>query len=463
MRRILGVVVLGTSVLIGCLGGTDRLGEGLELWLQSELRNEVTERGCISCHASPALRPEPVVRLAGLGGFRSASAIERALGQHDPDMLGGLAASERTAGLRALTHALVADGGPLAEPELALDAGLVEFGRQLYHGIGCVACHEPFWEADALARALWDFPEAFEPSSAPAKAHEFAGLRARTGFAPLAEYLRDPLARHPSGRMPSLALDEREARALAGYLLYEDAAAEGIALSSGKGLVLEVFHGSFGGETVDYDALTPVRTEVATSFFEGLAHREDDYGFRFRGALDVPASGRYSFYTTSDDGSMLYIDGALVVDNRGQHGPTEAEGEVTLTAGGHALEVTFFEHMGGDELSVRWKGPGFAKQELTFERLSHHQVKVPARSSGFVVDAAEAARGRELLQRLDCLVCHGDAPSRAPELAKLRGKGGCLSGEPAAGRPTYRLTEEERSNLASTSQFLRPLSEHEEL
>lgn len=452
MRRALVASVLGTSVLIGCLGGKEEEepGEAHARSGPGDALAALEEQGCVACHATPALQAEPAVRLADFGAFRSPTAIEAALIGHQPDLLGARSEAERAAELRALTHALVADGGPLVESELALDVGLVEFGRQLYHGIGCVACHEPFWEADALSRALWDFPEAFQAAPPAAGApHEFAGLRGRTGLVALDAYLRDPLARHPSGRMPSLALDEREGRALAAYLLYEDAvASEGIALSSGKGLVLEVFHGSFGGETVDYDALTPVRTEVATSFFEGIAHREDDYGFRFRGAIDVPASGRYTFYTTSDDGSMLYIDGALVVDNRGQHGPTEAEGEVTLTAGGHALEVTFFEHMGGDELSVRWKGPGFAKQELTFERLSHHQVKLPARPAAFRVDAAEAARGRELLNRLDCLVCHGDAPSRAPALAVLNGKKGCLSGKSAEGRPTYALGNDARKRLA---------------
>jgi cytochrome c551/c552 len=442
------LVFLASSLLIGCRSDMDDLAEGPGLYMRLEPLAELDQHGCVACHATPSWKPVPAVRLADFGAFRSPSAIEAALSGHQPDMLGKRNESERAADLRALTHALVAEGGPLAESELALDAGLVEFGRQLYHGIGCVACHEPFEAPETLARALWDFPESFEPSRAPEKVHEFAGLRARTSFQALAAYLRDPLARHPSGRMPSLALDEREARALAGYLVYEDAAREGIALSSGKGLVLEVFEGSFPGETVDYDTLTPVRIEVASSFFEGLAHREDDYGFRFRGAIDVPASGRYTFYTTSDDGSMLYIDGALVVDNRGQHGPTEAEGEVTLTAGGHALEVTFFEHMGGDELSVRWKGPGFAKQELTFERLSHYQVKVPVRPAGFTVDAAEALRGRELLARLDCLVCHGDAQSRAPELAKLDGKKGCLSGVPAKGRPTYALGNDARKRLA---------------
>lgn len=452
MRRALVASVLGTSVLIGCLGGREEEepGEAHARSSPGDALGALEEQGCVACHATPALQAVPAVRLADFGAFRSPAAIEAALIGHQPDLLGARSEAERAADLRALTHALVADGGPLVESELALDVGLVEFGRQLYHGIGCVACHEPFEAPETLARALWDFPEAFQPSQPAAGApHEFAGLRGRTGLVALDAYLRDPLARHPSGRMPSLALDEREGRALAAYLLYEDAvASEGLALSSGKGLVLEVFHGSFGGETIDYDALTPVRTEVASSFFEGLAHREDDYGFRFRGAIDVPASGRYTFYTTSDDGSMLYIDGALVVDNRGQHGPTEAEGEVTLTAGGHALEVTFFEHMGGDELSVRWKGPGFAKQELTFERLSHHQVKLPARPAAFTVDAAEAARGRELLNRLDCLVCHGDAPSRAPALAELSGKKGCLSGKSAEGRPTYALGNDARQRLA---------------
>jgi hypothetical protein len=66
------------------------------------------------------------------------------------------------------------------------------------------------------------------------------------------------------------------------------------------------------------------------------------------GTITLPADGEYVFQTASDDGSMLYIDGQLVVDNDGAHGTAAvASDPVALAAGAHAITVTFFE-AGGD-------------------------------------------------------------------------------------------------------------------
>ena len=52
--------------------------------------------------------------------------------------------------------------------------------------------------------------------------------------------------------------------------------------------------------------------------------------------------GRWTFYTSSDDGSFLWIDGELVVDTAGTHPVVKKSGEVQLTAGRHSFEVTFY-------------------------------------------------------------------------------------------------------------------------
>jgi len=71
-----------------------------------------------------------------------------------------------------------------------------------------------------------------------------------------------------------------------------------------------------------------------------------DFGADITGALCVAAAGTYSFALDSDDGSLLFIDGNLVVDNGGSHSPTTASGNATLTAGLHTFEVQFFECCG---------------------------------------------------------------------------------------------------------------------
>lgn len=89
----------------------------------------------------------------------------------------------------------------------------------------------------------------------------------------------------------------------------------------------------------------------------------------------IPQDGTYTFYLNSDDGSKLYIDGTLVIDNDGQHqamgpnpedSPTTGQKEVTLQLlkGDHNLELNYFQ---GPRyriaLELKWKKPGSAAVE----------------------------------------------------------------------------------------------------
>ncbi|MDA0802134.1 MAG: alpha-L-fucosidase [Planctomycetota bacterium] len=85
---------------------------------------------------------------------------------------------------------------------------------------------------------------------------------------------------------------------------------------------------------------------------------EDNFAVQFDGIVDVPATGIWTFWLTSDDGSMLWIDGKLVVDNDGPHGAKEVRGQAPLAAGAHAIRVGFFEGGGAAMLSLEWAGPG---------------------------------------------------------------------------------------------------------
>jgi prepilin-type N-terminal cleavage/methylation domain-containing protein len=93
----------------------------------------------------------------------------------------------------------------------------------------------------------------------------------------------------------------------------------------------------------------------------GLA-QADNFGSRFTGYVRIATAGAYTFYTDSDDGSRLWIDGNLVVNNDGSHGmPHEVSGSLVLTAGDHAIRVEHFEGTGGAGLIVSWAGPSIAK------------------------------------------------------------------------------------------------------
>ena len=81
----------------------------------------------------------------------------------------------------------------------------------------------------------------------------------------------------------------------------------------------------------------------------------------FEGFVSVPTTGLWIFSTESDDGSRVYIDGRLVVDNDGLHGMVDRSGQIGLEWGFHRFRVEFFENYGGAGEIFRWQGPGVAR------------------------------------------------------------------------------------------------------
>jgi len=69
----------------------------------------------------------------------------------------------------------------------------------------------------------------------------------------------------------------------------------------------------------------------------------ENFAIRFRAELEINMPGVYVFELYSDDGSQLYIDGSLVVDNDGIHPATSQWGRINLKTGIHAIEIHYFQ------------------------------------------------------------------------------------------------------------------------
>lgn len=119
----------------------------------------------------------------------------------------------------------------------------------------------------------------------------------------------------------------------------------------------------------DFSTLSPVGKLYATkldvpprafdSGFPGVSERFEWFALDYRGAFSAPVAGSYGFNLLSDDGSKLFIDGKLVIDNDGVHSPAKKSGTVSLAAGPHAIEVQYFQ---GPRVQIalvlEWKPPG---------------------------------------------------------------------------------------------------------
>lgn len=124
-----------------------------------------------------------------------------------------------------------------------------------------------------------------------------------------------------------------------------------------------------GVDYVYYEGLIKHTTQIADSmemsrgtmknFDITGAPADDHFAYRFSGRILIPETGVYRFYTYSDDGSVLNIDGLTVVDNDGGHSARRREGKVALEGGFHNFSLDYYENYMGQQLEV-----GFCSRKI---------------------------------------------------------------------------------------------------
>lgn len=441
------------------------------------------ELACTACHEAPdsvleRLQPKAGPRLEEVGRRMTPESIRRYLlhphaerpGTSMPDMLAGLEAADRERTVDALTHWLVSRGGPLQPEPVRVSPGRIENGRQLYHSVGCIACHAPqepvrdlelgFWEFEGEATAE-DFAHpggvaAPEGTLAPQNV-PLGNLGRRTTPAALADFLQDPLAVRPSGRMPSLGLARAEAEDIAFYLLRDQALDAGGGLETAPGLTWARHEGNFRDVRPEGSTFAgePAERGVALDLEELPDYPSDHFAFRFEGFIDIEETGNHGFSTNSDDGSRLFIGGTEVVDNDGNHAPRERKGEIWLEAGRHSFLATWYEGAGGETFEVKWQPPGAEWGPIPGELFSHSAVEFDLRVREFEVDPVLAREGRLAFESMGCVACHEDSASLPPTAGLLD-----LGGASCAAAHYDLDAEEERAlsrTLADVASLAEPL------
>ncbi|QXP68884.1 T9SS type A sorting domain-containing protein [Polaribacter sp. R2A056_3_33] len=94
------------------------------------------------------------------------------------------------------------------------------------------------------------------------------------------------------------------------------------------------------------------------------------FSVRYTGFINIETSETYTFYTNSDDGSKLFIDDTEIVNNDGDHGSRERNGNISLLPGLHSITVLFYEDGGGESLTVQYSTNTIPKASIPFSKLS---------------------------------------------------------------------------------------------
>ncbi len=150
-----------------------------------------------------------------------------------PDVLASESDSQRDETAEALTHFLVAQSAHPYEPEGA-DKPDVNIGKELFHAVGCIACHVP---REVIPDENAD-ENADENGNKVAKSVgvDLNHVPSKYSHKALSAFLFQPLRVRSSGRMPDMKLTPSESQAIAGYLVGEQQV-NGKALQPQKQLV----------------------------------------------------------------------------------------------------------------------------------------------------------------------------------------------------------------------------------
>ncbi len=117
-----------------------------------------------------------------------------------------------------------------------------------------------------------------------------------------------------------------------------------------------------------------VRVESKIDFYYNTDEEKPlkaPFSILWEGFIEITETGRYTFSTESDDGSWLFIDDKLVVDNGGTHGIQYKSDSIHLTEGLHRIKVKYFDSAWGAVMKLLWSSPGESEGPIPPKLLWH--------------------------------------------------------------------------------------------
>lgn len=99
--------------------------------------------------------------------------------------------------------------------------------------------------------------------------------------------------------------------------------------------------------------------------------QNSNYSVRWTGFVEPRYSETYKFYTRSDDGARLRINGRLLIDDWNPHPVKENSATIALEAGKrYAIEMEYFQSIAGAEAALLWSSPSQPKEIIPQSQLS---------------------------------------------------------------------------------------------
>ncbi|HUU09648.1 MAG TPA: PA14 domain-containing protein, partial [Phycisphaerae bacterium] len=146
-------------------------------------------------------------------------------------------------------------------------------------------------------------------------------------------------------------------------------------IDAGSGLKGEYFHWSDVNNMFLESNLALTRTDPGVDFGWGDGAPDpvvgaDKFAVRWTGSVKALYTETYTFYTVTDEGARLWVNGQQLVEDWNWHGDTWNSGTVSLVAGEfYDIRMEMFEDGGGATARLLWSSPHQAQQVISAERL----------------------------------------------------------------------------------------------
>jgi hypothetical protein len=137
----------------------------------------------------------------------------------------------------------------------------------------------------------------------------------------------------------------------------------------GTGLKGEYF------DNVDFTNLKLTRVDKTVNFNWNSGSPDpsigvDTFSVRWSGQVLPQFSETYTFYTQSDDGVRLWVNGQLLVDNWTNHTSVQNSGTIRLNAGQkYYIRMEYYDNRGAALAKLSWSSPSQSKQVIPASRL----------------------------------------------------------------------------------------------
>ena len=118
-----------------------------------------------------------------------------------------------------------------------------------------------------------------------------------------------------------------------------------------KGLNYKMYSGNWYN-IPDYKNLNHIKEGIIKNLTFPEGTPKSNFAIVYEGYLKVEKTGVHNYSLISDDGSKLYINEHLVINNDGRHGDIEKDGIIYLSKGDHHFRLEYFQSGGGITLEL---------------------------------------------------------------------------------------------------------------